>query len=101
MAALKHKDFLNHQIDLLISEREKLYNALSRLPGFVVYPSETNFLLVRTPGASAIHEQLKQSGILIKNLDKPGPLKNCLRVTIGTPQENKEFLKKLIQITTD
>ena len=44
---------------------------------------------------SAIHKKLKQAGILIKNLSKPGPLKNCLRVTIGTPEENREFLKKL------
>jgi histidinol-phosphate aminotransferase len=92
-AALQHKDFLNRQIGLLISEREKLYNALSRLEGVAVYPSETNFILIRTAGASAIHQRLKKEGILIKNLDKPGPLKDCLRVTIGTPAENKEFLR--------
>ncbi len=94
-AALQHKDFLNRQIGLLISEREKLYNALSRLPGVTAYPSETNFILVRAAGASSIHRQLKKKGILIKNLDKPGPLKDCLRVTIGTPAENREFLKTL------
>ena len=92
-AALRHRDFLHRQIDLLISEREKLYNALSRLEGVTAYPSETNFILIRTAGASAIHQRLKKKGILIKNLDKPGPLKDCLRVTIGTPAENKEFLR--------
>jgi len=49
-------------------------------------------------GASAIHKKLKRSGILVKNLDRPGPLKNCLRVTIGTPVENKEFLNALKKI---
>ena len=86
----------NEQIELLISEREKLYNELSQLKGITAYPSETNFIMLRTAAdASRVHEKLKQAGILIKNLNKPGPLKNCLRVTIGTPEENKEFLTAL------
>ncbi len=99
-AALKHRGVLDGQIDLLISEREKLYNALSRLPGVSASPSETNFILIRIAGASAVHELLKKRGILVKNLDKPGPLKNCLRVTIGTPAENREFLARLKSILT-
>jgi histidinol-phosphate aminotransferase len=95
-AALRHIDVIGRQISLLISERERLYNALSRLPGVTAYPSETNFIMIRTAvDATGIHKKLKQAGILIKNLNKPGPLKNCLRVTIGTPAENTEFLKKL------
>lgn len=99
VAALEHRDVINRQIGLLISERQKLYNALSRMPGVVAYPSETNFILMRaSAGATAIHKKLKRSGILVKNLDRPGPLKNCLRVTIGTPVENKEFLNALKKI---
>ena len=48
--------------------------------------------------ASGIHRKLKQAGILIKNLNKPGPLKNCLRVTIGTPEENREFISAMKKI---
>jgi histidinol-phosphate aminotransferase len=99
VTALRHNDVVSRQISLLISERQRLYNALSRLPGVIAYPSETNFIMIRTAvDASGIHKQLKQAGILIKNLSKPGPLKNCLRVTIGTPSENKEFLSKLSSI---
>jgi histidinol-phosphate aminotransferase len=99
VAALKHNDVISRQISLLISERERLYNALSKLPGVTVYPSETNFIMIRTAvDASGIHKKLKQAGILIKNLNKPGPLKNCLRVTIGTPAENREFLTRLKRI---
>ncbi len=98
-AALKHKDVISRQISLLISERERLYNALSKLPGVTAYPSETNFIMIRTAvDASGIHKKLKRAGILIKNLNKPGPLKNCLRVTIGTPKENKEFITVLKKI---
>ncbi len=99
VSALKHRDVLNRQISLLISERKKLYNVFSKLRGVTVYPSETNFILIRTEAdASIIHRKLKQAGILIKNVNKPGPLKNCLRVTIGAPEENKEFLMTLSRI---
>jgi histidinol-phosphate aminotransferase len=99
VTALKHKDVLDSQISVLISEREKLYNNLSLMQGVTVYPSETNFILFRTKAdASNVHRKLKQAGILIKNLDRPGPLKNCLRVTIGTPVENREFIQNLTRI---
>jgi histidinol-phosphate aminotransferase len=93
--ALKNRTVINGQIATLIIEREKLGEALSRLPGVTAYPSETNFILLRLPDASAVHAKLKKAGILVKNLDRPGPLKDCLRVTIGTPAENREFLKQL------
>lgn len=94
--ALKHRDVLDGQISRLISERERLYNGLSELEGIGPYPSETNFILFRTEGdAVRIYEGLKQRGILIKNLSKPGPLRNCLRVTVGMPEENAEFLSAL------
>jgi histidinol-phosphate aminotransferase len=99
VAALGHRDVIERQISLLISERKKLYNALSKLPGITAYPSETNFIMIRTiADASRIHQKLKQAGILIKNLNKPGPLKNCLRVAIGTPEENREFIVRLKKI---
>lgn len=97
--ALMRQDVLKEQISLLISERERLYNALSRLPGVTPYPSETNFILMRTArDATKIHGALKQAGILVKNLNRPGALRNCLRVTMGTPEENNEFVDALKNI---
>ena len=99
VTALQHRDVIESQISLLISERERLYNDLSRMHGVTAYPSETNFILIRTAtDATRIHERLKRSGILVKNLNRPGPLRNCLRVTVGTPAENREFLKTLKNI---
>ncbi len=99
VAALRHRDILDRQISLLISERERLYNALMRLRGITAYPSETNFILIRTAmDATRIHEKLKGAGILVRNLNKPGQLRNCLRVTIGTPAQNREFLRTLEKI---
>jgi histidinol-phosphate aminotransferase len=96
IAVLKHRETLKAQISLLISERGRLYNALSRLQGITPFPSETNFILFRTNGsATRIFTMLKQQGILIKNLDRPGPLRNCLRVTVGAPEENNEFIGQM------
>jgi histidinol-phosphate aminotransferase len=99
ITALRHTFVLNQQISQLISARERLYNALSQVKGVTAYPSETNFILLRTAtDATSIYEKLKEADILIKNLNKPGPLKNCLRVTVGTPEENSEFIATLTKI---
>ncbi len=82
------------QTDLIIREREKLRQALLQLP-FVrqVYPSAANFLLVRWQDAPAIHSRLRQAGILVRQM--AAPLADCLRVTVGTPQQNELLLKTL------
>ena len=96
LVALKHASTLNKQISLLISERQKLYNALLRTPGVTPFPTETNFILLWIEkDATKVFQALRKRGILVKNLDQPGPLKGCLRVTVGTPAENKEFLTEL------
>jgi histidinol-phosphate aminotransferase len=99
LVALKHAGTLNAQISLLISERGKLYNALLRTPSVTPFPTETNFILMWIEkNATKAFEALRKRGILVKNLDPRGPLNGCLRVTIGTPAENREFLKTLKQI---
>jgi histidinol-phosphate aminotransferase len=98
-AALRHRDVLRKQIATLIGERRKLYRALLDMPGVTPFPSETNFLLLWVEkDATAVFRSLKKRGILVKNLDRPGPLKGCLRVTVGSPAENREFLKNLQSI---
>ncbi len=99
VAALKRRALFQKQVDLIVAERKKLYQALLATPGVTPFPSETNFLLIWIEkDATAVFKALKRCGILVKNLDKPGPLKGCLRVTIGTPGQNREFLKNLKQI---
>lgn len=99
VAALRHPYVINRQISLLLSARERLYNALARIESIATYTSETNFILMRMPtDAGKIYEKLKESGILVKNVSKPGALKNCLRVTVGMPEENDAFIEALKKI---
>ena len=64
--------------------------------GIRTFPTDANFILFRVNEATQVFERLKQRGVLIKNLNGSHPLlKNCLRVTVGTPDENACFLDML------
>ncbi|WAW09064.1 histidinol-phosphate transaminase [Oxalobacter vibrioformis] len=92
--ALDHIDVFNRQAAALRGERETLSAALSALPGIEVLPSSANFVLVRLENADTVFEKLLAKKILIKNVGKMHILlDNCLRITVGTPEENKQFLE--------
>ncbi len=81
----------------IISLREKLYSDLSELRNIKVLKSSTNFLIFKTLNKSSdeIYKLLKDSNILIKNLNNNSSLKNFLRVTVGTEEENNSFVSTL------
>ncbi len=90
---LTHIDVLWAQAAAIKQERGKVNARLKSMDAIeMVFPSDANFILFRLKGAKQVFEVLKQKGILIKNLDGSHPmLKDCLRVTIGTPEENTQF----------
>jgi histidinol-phosphate aminotransferase len=90
---LEKLDVLEGQAARILSERKNLGEALKALKGVTVYPSEANFFLIRVSDAQRTYEGLKQQNVLVRNLH-PG-LKNCLRVTVGTPDENRILLAAL------
>ena len=96
--ALGHREVLDQQTEQLVENRCKLYQHLKNLDGIEPFPSDANFILFRTPTGKAdlIFEGLKDRKVLIKNLNKSGGLlKDCLRVTVGTSEENEAFLDAL------
>ncbi|PLZ01369.1 histidinol-phosphate transaminase [Burkholderia sp. WAC0059] len=93
---LDHLDVLDAQAALLREERERLAAAVAQLPGAQVFASAGNFLLVRVPDASAVFETLLSARVLIKNVSKMHPLlANCVRLTVGAPDENGQLLAAL------
>ncbi|MEQ1917277.1 MAG: histidinol-phosphate transaminase [Gallionella sp.] len=91
---LDHHDVLLAQAEQIKQDRSLLLQQLSAIKGVKVYPSSANFLLLRVARAKEIFEGLKQRGVLIKNLHGSHPmLQDCLRVTVGTPEENRRFLE--------
>lgn len=90
---------IQKQIDLIIQERAHLFDALSKLNNIEVFPSDSNFLLFKTSQKSGeIFQKLAQKSILLRDLSSHPKLKNCLRVTIGTPEENSNFLQEIKKI---
>jgi len=93
---LVHHEVLLQQAEQIKRDRAKLYQQLNEIAAVKVYTSEANFLLFRVANAAAIFNGLKQRGVLIKNLNGGHPmLKDCLRVTVGTPDENERFMAAL------
>ncbi|MEJ2687983.1 MAG: histidinol-phosphate transaminase [Gammaproteobacteria bacterium] len=96
--ALAHREVLDAQTRQIREDRAGLLAALSRLPGVQPFPSDANFILFRVSQGrgEAVFQGLKARGVLIKNLSAMGgPLADCLRVTVGTPEENRAFLEAL------
>ncbi len=99
--ALHHAEVFEKQAAIIRDQRGWLLEKLAELVDVIVYPSRANFILIKLKQADAsqVFEQLKANGILIKNLNSAGGmLKNCLRVTVGTPEENQAFLTALRHI---
>jgi histidinol-phosphate aminotransferase len=90
---LERLEVLEEQAARIRSDRKGLGEAIAAFPGTRVFPSEANFFLVRVPDAERTFASLKQQGVLVRNLH-PG-LENCLRINVGTPDENRILLTAL------
>jgi histidinol-phosphate aminotransferase len=93
---LDNHSVLLQQADRIKMDRNALYRQLSEVGGVKAFSSEANFLLFRVANATEVFNGLKQHGVLIKNLNGAHPmLTDCLRVTVGTSEENELFLVAL------
>ncbi len=97
--ALEHAEIFAQQAAAIRTERTHLIAALRTLPGITVWNSDANMVLIRLDQAQAVFEKLKAKSILIKNVSKMHILlDNCLRLTVGTAEENKQLLAALQEI---
>ena len=95
--ALQNISVFDEQAKLICQQREVLSNALQSMQNINVFPSQANFILFKVLKATAnsIYESLLNNKIIIKNVSNDGLLENCLRVTVGTEEENQAFIKAL------
>lgn len=96
--ALTHQSIFDAQTSKIRAERSRVFEALQNINGLKPYPSAANFILFKTPPSKAtdIFNAIKQQGVLIKNMTSQGGLlSDCLRVTVGKPEENRAFLSAL------
>jgi len=96
--ALKNYQKMLEFRKIILGERKKLADNLSNL-GFKVFPSEANFLLVSYPNASDIAKKLAVDyGIIIRDFNSKPLLKDCVRISVGTPEQNDSLIESLTKI---
>ena len=94
--ALEHQEVFAAQALDLRAQRALLFEELAKLPGVRAYPSEANMMLVRVPDAQKTFEGMRLRKVLVKNVSTLHPLlANCLRLTVGTRDENQQMLAAL------
>lgn len=93
LEAFKNKNIIESQIKNITSERERLFEELSSIKDITPYPSEANFILFKTKNTDVVFQKLIKNGVLVRNLSSA--VKDSLRVTVGTPEENNFFIKAL------
>lgn len=92
---MSHPEVLNRNKAIIIDERDSLFAALEQLPLDAVYPSQANFILIRTEKKEKLNGHLRNSGILVRDVSSYPMLENCLRLSVGTPEENSRLKQSL------
>lgn len=96
---MRARDTFEPTIARVRAERDRMYRVLAADDRFTVWPSEANFLLVRMEGASRVRERLRDEySILVRDFSYAPMLENCLRITVGTPEENDAVLAALDEL---
>ena len=95
LEVVEHKEAFVPVIDRIKAQRAVLFEGINALPGATAYPSEANFLLVKIDDAihaGAVWQRLFDAGVLVRDFSRGALTRNCLRVSVGTPEENAVFL---------
>ena len=101
LEALQNVEQINNWIKLIVSEREKLINDLGELALVLkIFPSDANFILVKTIDAKGIYDHLVNNGIIVRDRSKVELCEGSLRITVGTPDENKTLITNLKNFST-
>ena len=98
--ALLDNETYTRNLQILQQEKERLINLLNELKTVVkIYPSDANFLLVEFKDANATYQQLVDRKIIVRN--RNSVVNNCIRITVGTPEENTLLINELKQLENE
>ncbi|MEA3470536.1 MAG: histidinol-phosphate transaminase [Thermodesulfobacteriota bacterium] len=93
---IEHEDEFLTQIEKILAGRDRVFHELESIEGIKPYPTDSNFILFSClRDKDGIYERLIEEDVLIKNFGSSGILKDCMRVTLGTDDENDQFLRAL------
>lgn len=95
--ALKNVEQVNQWRNEILMERNRMAQAFEDIPYIEkVFPADANFILIRVKDAETLYGHLRKKGIVVRNQSAQYGLRNCLRISIGTPEENIKLIQELI-----
>jgi histidinol-phosphate aminotransferase len=93
LEVLSDRTTTQEQVRIILSERDTLIQNFQNIPWIeTLFPTDANFILMRVDDANLRYEQLKQKGIIVRNRTNQPLCENCLRISVGTPQENMKLI---------
>lgn len=94
---LNNLEIIRRHLTIIYKEKKRVYKALENLEQVIkIYPSQTNFFLVEVKDVNLVYNKLVEKNIIIRNRDSV--IKNCVRITIGTSEENDQLIKELTNL---
>ncbi len=95
---LENKEIISNIIDKIIENREELIKELKKFSSLTVYPTYSNFILVKAENYDEIIKVLEKNKISVRNYGVEGNLGKCIRISVGTKEENKRLLNILKEV---
>ena len=96
LRAIQNKAQVDQWVETLMAERKQLIQALKQLPLIKhIYPTDANFVLVKVDDANAMYQYLVNNSIIVRNRNTVSLCAGCIRITVGTPEENTALLESL------
>ncbi len=95
---LANREVVEQQVRTLLDERKWLIDSLASQPCVVhIYPTDANFVLVRVTDADALYKYLLEQGTVVRNRNRVEKCQGCLRITVGTHDENVTLMKQITE----
>lgn len=97
----KNRASFEPAIASIIAERDRMLTELAKVPGVKTYPTDSNWVLFKMEDAAQAWEYLYDHGVLVRDFSKSADMPDCLRVTVGTPEQNDKFVQELRNFVLD
>lgn len=101
LTILQQETLLKERIDYICAERDRVYQALTQIKGVTVYPTDANLILFEVDDPPTVFNGLVEQGVLIRNVTSYPMLEKALRVSVGTTEENDQFLSALKRVLSE
>jgi histidinol-phosphate aminotransferase len=98
LTVLDDQEYVDEYVKKIVAERGRVFGEMQKVAQIKVYPSAANFILFEVEKPNDVFKKLLELGVIVRQVSDGRRLKNCLRVSIGTKEENESFLKSLRKV---